>query len=76
MEEEIEEKPQPLSDEDLGRMLSAKEFIKQGLPRVIAVGGKTYTVRQISKGVRARIHTLELEAYLRQAERVDAAAQG
>lgn len=44
-------------------MLSAKEFIKQGLPRVITVDGKTYTVRQISKGVRARIHTLELEAY-------------
>lgn len=63
MAEEIEDKPQPLSDEDLGRMLSAKEFIKQGLPRVIAVGGKIYTVRQISKGVRARIHTLELEAY-------------
>lgn len=44
-------------------MLSAKEYIKQGLPKVIAVEGKTYTVRQISKGVRARIHSLELEAY-------------
>jgi hypothetical protein len=63
MADEIEEKPQPLSDEDLGRMLAAKEHIRQGLPRVIAVDGKTYTVRQISKGVRARIHTLELEAY-------------
>lgn len=58
-----EKKPQPLSDEDLSRMLAAKEHIRQGLPRVIAVDGETYTVRQVSKGVRSRIHTLELEAY-------------
>lgn len=56
-------KPQPLSDDELNRMLAAKEFIKQGLPRVISVDGKTYTVKQISKKVRAKIHTLELEAY-------------
>ena len=56
-------KPHPLSDEELNRMLAAKEFIKQGLPRVISVDGKTYTVKQISKKVRAKIHTLELEAY-------------
>lgn len=56
-------KPQPLSDEELNRMLAAKEFITQGWPRVISVGGKIYTVKQISKKVRKKIHTLELEAY-------------
>lgn len=57
------ERPQELTAEELDRMMAAKEHIKQGFPRVISVGGKTYTVRQVSKGVRARIHTLELEAY-------------
>lgn len=56
-------KPKPLSDEELSRMLSAKEFIRQGLPRIISVDDKTYTVKQISMKVRERIHTLELEAY-------------
>lgn len=58
-----EEKFQPLTDEEIDRMTAAKEHIRQGFPRVISVGGKVYTVRQVSKGVRARIHTLELEAY-------------
>lgn len=44
-------------------MLAAKEHIRQGLPRVISVDGNTYRVKQISKGVRARIHALELETY-------------
>lgn len=60
---EDKEKPQELTDEELDRMVAAKEHIKHGFPRVIAVGGKTYTVRQVSKKVRERIHTLELEAY-------------
>lgn len=57
------EKPLELTAEELDRMVAAKEHIKHGFPRVIAVGGKTYTVRQVSKKVRARIHALELEAY-------------
>lgn len=60
---EDKEKPQELTDEELDRMVAAKEHIKHGFPRVIAVGGTTYTVRQIGKFVRMRIHTLELEAY-------------
>lgn len=63
MAEEEKEKPQELTDEELDRMVAAKEHIKHGFPRVIAVGGKTYKVRQIGKWVRMRIHTLELEAY-------------
>lgn len=58
-----EEKLQPLTDEEIDRMTAAKEHIRQGFPRVISVGDKAYTVKQVSKGVRARIHTLELEAY-------------
>lgn len=61
--EEDRRRPEPLSEEDLDRMMAAKEHIKEGLPRVIAVGGRVYTVRQISKRVREKIHTLELEAY-------------
>ena len=63
MTEEDKEKPHELTAEELDRMVTAKEHIKHGFPRVIAVGGKTYTVRQVSKKVRERIHTLELEAY-------------
>lgn len=60
---EDKEKPQELTAEELDRMVAAKEHIKQRFPKVITVGDKTYTVRQVSKGVRRRIHTLELEAY-------------
>lgn len=61
--EEDKEKPQELTQEELDRMVAAKEHIKHKFPRVIAVGGKTYKVRQIGQAVRARIHSLELEAY-------------
>lgn len=44
-------------------MTAAKEHIKQSFPRVVAVGDKVYSVKQISKKVRERIHSLELEAY-------------
>lgn len=60
---EDREKPLELTDEELDRMMAAKEHIRQGFPRRITVGKKTYVVRQISKGVRARIRALELEAY-------------
>lgn len=60
---EEKDRPQELSDEELSRMTSAAERIADRLPRVIAVGGRTYTVRQISKAVRRRIHSLEMEAY-------------
>lgn len=60
---EDKEKPQELTDEELDRMVAAKEHIKHGFPRVITVAGKTYTVKQIGKWIRMRIHTLELEAY-------------
>lgn len=60
---EDKEGPQELSDGDLDRMVAAKEHIKHGFPRLIAVGGKVYKVRQIGKWVRMKIHTLELEAY-------------
>lgn len=63
MAEEKEFAPKEMTDAERDRMIAAKEHIKQGFPRVIAVGGKTYTVRQVSKKVRERIHTLELEAY-------------
>lgn len=52
-----------LTPEETDKMLSAKERIKEGLPKVISVEDKIYTIRQISKGIRARIRTLELEAY-------------
>lgn len=56
-------KPQELTDEELNKLIAAKERVKHKFPQVIAVDGKKYTVRQISKKVRERIHTLELEAY-------------
>lgn len=60
---EDKERPRELTDEELDRMVAAKEHIKHHFPRVIAVGGKTYKVRQIGKQVRMKIHMLELEAY-------------
>lgn len=57
------DKPQELATEELNRMLAAKERVKHKFPRELTVDGKTYKVRQISKKVRERIHTLELEAY-------------
>lgn len=63
MAEEKEHSPKEFTDEELDRVVAAKEHIKHGFPRVIAVGGKIYTVRQVSKAVRARIHAFELEAY-------------
>lgn len=56
-------KPKKLSDEELSRLVAAKEHVREGLPRVIEVDGHKYKVLQISKGVRSRIHALELEAY-------------
>lgn len=56
-------KPQELTDEELSRLIAAKEHVKQKFPRIIAVDGETYSVKQVSKKVRERIHTLELEAY-------------
>lgn len=58
-----ENKPKVPTEEEMRRLLSAKERIRQGLPREITVDGRKYAVRQISKGVRARIHALELESY-------------
>ena len=60
---EDKEKPQELTDEELDRMVAAEQHIEHHFPRVIAVGGKTYKVRQIGKRVRMKIHMLELEAY-------------
>lgn len=57
------DKPQELTTDELNRMLAAKERVKHGFPRELTVDGKSYKVRQISKKVRERIHTLELEAY-------------
>ncbi len=61
-----------ITDEELDRIVAAKEHIKHGFPRVIAAGGKTYTVRQVSKSVRSRIHTLEIEAYALSGKQKDA----
>ena len=57
------DKPKELTDEELARMVAAKEHVRRGFPRVIEVDGHIYKVRQVSKGVRARIHALEIEAY-------------
>lgn len=57
------ERPQELTSEDLDQLVSTKERIKQGFPKTIAIDGVAYTIKQVSKGVRARIHSLELEAY-------------
>lgn len=57
------ETPQELTDSKLDRMVAAKEHITHQFPRIIAVDSKTYSVKQISKKVRERIHSLELEAY-------------
>lgn len=58
-----EKKPLELTEDNMRRMLSAKERIRQGLPREIEVDGVKYTVKQVSKSVRSRIHALELESY-------------
>lgn len=55
--------PKELTAEELNRMIDAKEHIKHGFPRIISVDNKIYSVRQVSKKVREKIHTLELEAY-------------
>ena len=44
-------------------MVAAKERIRRKFPRIIEVEGRTYKVRQISRGIRERIHSLEIEAY-------------
>lgn len=56
--------PQEITDEERDKMVAAEERIVHRFPRVISVDGKTYVVNQISKGIRARIHQLELEAYM------------
>lgn len=61
---EHNERPQDLTDEELNRMVAAKEHIKHSFPRIICVGDKVYSVKQVSKKVRERIHSLELEAYV------------
>lgn len=52
-----------LSDADVDKMQQAKERVVNHFPRIIAVEDKVYSVKQVSKKVRARIHSLELEAY-------------
>ena len=52
-----------LTADEMRAMLLAKEKVVNRFPRRITAGGRKYTVRQISKGVRARIHSLEIEAY-------------
>lgn len=56
-------KPKEITDDELRRMVAAKERIKQRFPKEIEVDGRNYKVRQVSKGVRERIHALEIEAY-------------
>lgn len=52
-----------LTDEEIDKLQQAKERVVNHFPRVIAVEDKVYSVKQISKKVRARIHSLEIEAY-------------
>lgn len=56
-------KPQELTEEELSRLIAAKEYVKHKFPRIITVDGKKYAVKQVGKKVRERIHMLELEAY-------------
>ena len=58
------EKPKEPTKKKLDRLIAAKERIRRKFPREIEVDGITYKVRQISKRVRERIHTLEIEAYM------------
>jgi hypothetical protein len=60
---EEEKDPQELTDEELDALLSTKQQIIQRLPTVISVGKRTYKVKQVSKWIATRIHSLELEAY-------------
>lgn len=53
-----------LTDEELFAMMQAKKQIQEQWPKKINVNNQTYSVKQISKAVRRRIHHLELEAYL------------
>lgn len=69
---EDKDKPKDLTHEELDRMVAAKERIRHAFPRIVSVDGRKYKVRQISKGVRARIHTLELEAYALSGKQQDA----
>lgn len=55
-----------LTSEDIERMLRAKQHIDSRLPRYIAVGGRTYKVKQVSQKVRTKIDNLALEAYFLQ----------
>lgn len=57
-------KPKEPTKKELDRLIAAKERIKHGFPREIEVDGHAYKVRQVSKKVRERIHTLEIEAYM------------
>ena len=69
------QKPEELSPEQMEAMLMAEERIKRKFPRKIEADGHTYKVRQISKGIRARIHALEIEAFAlsgRQKEKLSA----
>lgn len=58
-----EGKPKELTPEQVEEMLRAKERVMQGWPRMVETGGHTYKVRQVPKGIRARIHRLEIEAF-------------
>ena len=52
-----------LSQEDLERMIRAKQHVLDALPRFIVVGGKKYKVRQVSQKIRTKIDNLALTAY-------------
>ncbi len=60
---ENDKKQNELTEEEMKAMLFAKERVMRKFPRKITSNGHDYTVRQISKGIRARIHALEIEAY-------------
>lgn len=63
MEDNEKDAPQELTEEQMLEMLTAKQSILDRLPTTISVEGKKYKVKQISKGIGARISQLELEAY-------------
>lgn len=65
-------KPKELTEEEMTRMLQAEQQIQQKFPTEITVDGKKYKVKQISKGVGARITRLELEAYFLSGKQKDA----
>ncbi len=55
--------PRELTAEEIAKMAQIEEEILQAYPRRMVVDGVKYSVKQISKMVRARIRSLEIDAY-------------